>query len=157
MITSYFLATKTNTINIQLEELFSFEVIKEEINLNTLGIWNWIQFREPDRLNQCDCVPLGPKLVYTNTNVPTLTTKTRINYSSLGAFSNKVNNELGELGIIDLNPVNVLMKIGELPQTCGVSKSICPIWIRPTDNFLTHSRTSSSINEIWSRKCNKYK
>ena len=43
-----------------------------------------------------------------------------------------------------------------LPQTCGVSKAVCLIWIWPTDNFLTHSRTSYRINELWSSKYNKH-
>ena len=35
------------------------------------------------------------------------------------------------------------------PQTCGGNKSVCPVWIRPTDNFLTHLGESFSINERW--------
>ena len=38
-------------------------------------------------------------------------------------------------------------------QTCGGSKSVCPVWIWPTDNFLTHTRTSFKINECWSGQC----
>ena len=44
-----------------------------------------------------------------------------------------------------------------LPQTCGGSKYICPVWIRPTANFLTHLRTSFSINKHWSSKWNTHK
>ena len=39
-----------------------------------------------------------------------------------------------------------------LPQTCAGSKSVCQVWIRPTDNFLAQPRTSFRINELWSNK-----
>ena len=41
----------------------------------------------------------------------------------------------------------------ELPQNFGGSKSVCPIWIQPTNVFLTHSKTSFSINKLWSNLC----
>ena len=37
-----------------------------------------------------------------------------------------------------------------LPQTCRGGKSICPVCIRLTENFLTLPRTSFGINEFWS-------
>ena len=40
----------------------------------------------------------------------------------------------------------------ELQPTCGGSKSICTVWIRPTEDFLTHLGTSFSIREHWSNK-----
>ena len=42
------------------------------------------------------------------------------------------------------------------PQTCGGRKSVCPIWILPTYNFLTRPGTSFRINEHLSSKCNKH-
>ena len=44
-----------------------------------------------------------------------------------------------------------------LLQTCAGSKSICPVWIRPTENLLPHPRTSFSINELWSNKYDTHK
>ena len=41
----------------------------------------------------------------------------------------------------------------ELPQTYGESKYICTVWIRPTENLLTHPKTSYRINEFWSDQC----
>ena len=38
-------------------------------------------------------------------------------------------------------------------KNCGESKSVRPVWIHPTDNFLTHPRTSFIINERWSDQC----
>ena len=38
-------------------------------------------------------------------------------------------------------------------KNCGGSKSACPVWIRPTDNFESYPRTSFSINKRWSGKC----
>ena len=35
----------------------------------------------------------------------------------------------------------------DLPETCGRIKSICKVWIRPTDNVIAHLRTSFSIND----------
>ena len=45
-----------------------------------------------------------------------------------------------------------------LPQTCrGRGGSVCPVWIRPTENFQLHPRTSFRINEHWSNKYNTHK
>ena len=41
----------------------------------------------------------------------------------------------------------------DLPQTCGGRKSVCPVWIRPTENLQSHPMTSFRINE---RRSNKY-
>ena len=40
----------------------------------------------------------------------------------------------------------------DLPQTCGWKKSICPVWIIPTDNLQSLLRTSFRVNEIWPNK-----
>ena len=35
----------------------------------------------------------------------------------------------------------------DLPQTCGGSKNLCPVWINPTENMITHLRKiSGSMN-----------
>ena len=44
-----------------------------------------------------------------------------------------------------------------LPETCGGRKSVCLVWIRLTDIFLTHTRTTFWINEFWSNKYDTYK
>ena len=36
-----------------------------------------------------------------------------------------------------------------LPQACRGRKSVCLVWICPTDNFLSHTRTSIRINNQW--------
>ena len=45
----------------------------------------------------------------------------------------------------------------DLPQTFGGIKYVCQFWIRPTDNFLTHQRTSFRTNERWYNKYNTHK
>ena len=45
----------------------------------------------------------------------------------------------------------------DLPQTFGGMESTCPVWIRPTENLLTHPRKSFRINELWYNKYDKYK
>ena len=45
----------------------------------------------------------------------------------------------------------------KLPQSCGVSKYIYPVWIRTTYNFLIHTRTIFRINYHWSSKWNTHK
>ena len=37
----------------------------------------------------------------------------------------------------------------DLPHTFGGRKYICPVWIRPTEKFLTYPRISFVINERW--------
>ena len=68
--------------------------------------------------------------------------------------------------MIYLNPINVLMMTGEiknghpchnLTQTYRERKIVCPVWIQPTDNFLTHPRTSFRINERWYNKYDTHK
>ena len=39
-----------------------------------------------------------------------------------------------------------------LPQSCKGSKFVRPVWIRHTDHFQSHLRTSFSIIERWSKK-----
>ena len=41
----------------------------------------------------------------------------------------------------------------KLPQTCGVRKYVCPVWIPPKDSFQSHPRTSIGINE---QQCDQY-
>ena len=45
----------------------------------------------------------------------------------------------------------------DLPQTSGGLKSVCPVWIRPTGNFQSHTRKSFRINERWSNNCNTHR
>ena len=41
----------------------------------------------------------------------------------------------------------------DLTETCGGSKSVCPVWIRSIDNLQSHTRTSFRINEHLSDQC----
>ena len=101
-------------------------------------------------LTQWAFVTLGTKLIYKTENLPTLTTKT--NWMKLGILN-------------WIQSINWLQKVEshnrhpyhDIPQTCGGSKSICPILIRPTENFPTHPRTSFMINERWSSKWDKHR
>ena len=77
-------------------------------------------------------------------------------YSST-AKTNINNNQQEEIGKIYLNPVNQLMITitqphnrhpkHDLPQTCGLIKSVRPVWILSTDNFQCHPSKSFRINE----------
>ena len=45
----------------------------------------------------------------------------------------------------------------ELPKTCGGRKSVYLVWIRPTDNLVTHPRRIFRINECQSNRYDTYK
>ena len=45
----------------------------------------------------------------------------------------------------------------DLPQNLEGRKSVCPVWIGPTDNFLTHLRKIFRVNERWSNKWDTHK
>ena len=45
----------------------------------------------------------------------------------------------------------------DLTQTCSGRKSVRLLWIQPTENFLTHPRTSFRIIERWSNKYDTHK
>ena len=71
-----------------------------------------------------------------------------------------------ELGIINLKIVNILMTTGEikirhpchdLTKTWRRGKSLCLVWIRPTDNYITHPRKRFTKNEHWPNKWNTQK
>ena len=100
-----------------------------------------------------------------NWKTSNLNQETWMNYSSIISWSNKINNQQEDLGNIDLKPVNQLMTTSEiknchpchnLPQTYRGSKYVCTIWIRLTENFITHPRKNFRINKSWSSKCNKH-
>ena len=40
----------------------------------------------------------------------------------------------------------------DFPQVYGGRKSLCPIWVFPTEDFQSHLGKSFSINEFWSDK-----
>ena len=40
----------------------------------------------------------------------------------------------------------------DLPQTFGGRKSVCLVWLQPTENLQSHPRTSFRINERYSDK-----
>ena len=40
----------------------------------------------------------------------------------------------------------------DLPQSCGGVKSVCPVWIWPTENLQSRLRESFRINEHWYNK-----
>ena len=68
------------------------------------------------------------------------------------------NCKLEELGIILLNPTNVLITTGLITKTgtlsmtfnkpVGGSKPVCSVCICPTEIFLTHLRKQFRINEL---------
>ena len=41
----------------------------------------------------------------------------------------------------------------DLPQACGGSKSVCQIFIWPTDNLQSHPGKTFRTNELWSNQC----
>ena len=43
--------------------------------------------------------------------------------------------------------------IHDLPQSCGGGKSICLVWIRPTDDFQSRPGKQFRINECWYGQC----
>ena len=97
--------------------------MKETINTKNLVIWTWIHSRKhnlPQKnckgLTQWAFMPPGTKLIYTTANLPNLAIKTRMNSYSITAWINKINNQLEELGMIDLNPINQLMTTSEITQ-----------------------------------------
>ena len=45
----------------------------------------------------------------------------------------------------------------DLPQTCRGRKYICPVWIRPTEDFLTHLRKNFRVNKLWYNKYDTHK
>ena len=81
-------------------------------------------------------VHLMPKLTYTTSNF------------------NNLRNCLESNKFIDgnrWNPPNQ-QPVQNLPQTFRGSKYVCTVWIRLTENFQSHPRTSFRINEHWSNK-----
>ena len=109
------LAVWINSINNQLGEFLWLEVIKEKINRENLGRRTWINFRNQISHKKCNglaqwtFVPLGTTLIYTTANIPTLATKTFLTSSYLTYLINTINNQLDELGMVDLKPLNQLM------------------------------------------------
>ena len=83
------------------------------------------------RLTQWAFVTLGGILTYTTSNL------------------NNLRNFLESNTYIDCNKCNHKNRHPHhnLPQTCGGSKSVCPVWIWTTDHFQSHLRTSFRINE----------
>ena len=45
----------------------------------------------------------------------------------------------------------------DITQAWGGRKYVCPVWIKPTDNFQSHLSTSFRINEFWSNVCDTHK
>ena len=72
-------------------------------------------------------------------------------------------NKLGWL--TSIQPINWWLQVQphnrhplhNLPQTYRVIKAVCPIFIRPKYNLLTHPRKIFSTNELWCSKCNKHR
>ena len=92
-------------------------------------------------LNQWAFVSLGLTLTYTTTTVSNLRNCLESNQCIDDTMQNNQN----------WHPRH------DLPQICGGNKSVCPVWIHITDNFLTHPRTSFRINELWSNKYDTHK
>ena len=93
------------------------------------------------RLTQWDFVPLGPTLIHKTSNL------------------NNLRNFLEANTFIDVNRWNHKNRHPhhDLTQTYRESKSICPVRIRPSENFKSHLRKCFSINEHWSNKYDTHK
>ena len=104
-------------------------------------------------LTQWDLVPLGTNLtttdnVYKSMLLPLLKIHlSKLRKKSLGWLTWRQSIHLWQQAKLkNWHPPH------DLPQTYRGIKSTCPVCIQPTDNFLTHSRTSLRINERWSNK-----
>ena len=87
-------------------------------------------------LTHWDFLPLGTTLTYTTSNLKNFRNCLEGNqYIDDNRWNNK-----------NRNPWH------DPSQTCGGSKTVCPVLIRPTEYFLTHPRTSFMINEWWTNK-----
>ena len=76
------------------------------------------------------------------------THKLTINEISLWYFiSSKATSWSKKIWAPNLNPCQNLTK------KCEGSKSVCPVWIRPTANLQSYPRTFFRINEHWSNQC----
>ena len=75
-------------------------------------------------------------------------------FSSIAKNNEK--NQQKQLGVVDLNQINLLIMksatkkchpFHDLPQICGGSKYVCPVWIWPTETFnYTEGKVSGLIN-----------
>ena len=92
-------------------------------------------------ITQCKFVPLGPTLTYKTSNFKNLSKWYEANQCIDGDMWTSKNQ----------HPHH------NLPQTFSWRKSICLVWIRPADNFLTHLRRSFRINELWSNRVDTHK
>ena len=88
-------------------------------------------------LTQWEFLSLGPKLIYKNENLKNLGWLTWIQSIYWWLQVNHKN----------CHPHH------DLPKTYRGIKAVCTVWIRPTENFITHPRYNGSINEHWSYKC----
>ena len=120
-----------NEINDQLEELFLPGLMKKTIHRRNLEKCNWFQFKKTNipqnkckGLTQWAIVPLGPTLIYTTKKrISNLTNKTWlvILISLLRLLQWTMNNEIEVLGMIDLNPINILMTTSETTKSLTLS------------------------------------
>ena len=67
-------------------------------------------------LTQWAFVTLGSILIHKNSNLIYFDTKTSMNYYFLATYINTMNNELEELGMVELNPVKQLMMKSEITK-----------------------------------------
>ena len=145
------LTDKANANNHEIEELGMVYLDKINIYLTTSEISS-----NPSKIGQgliqWDLVPLCI-LLYTTPRKGTVLCDVYVSmifnlsscptsYSTDKANSN--NNEVEELMMMTLYPINH----HDLPQNCGGSKYLCPFWICPTANLITHSRKSFIINDL---------
>ena len=103
---------------------------------NMTSCWKYLDQKQNNckGLIQWAFVPLGLTLSYTTSNMKNLWNCLEANQCF---DENRWNHN-------NWHPCN------NLTHTRRRRKSICPVWISPIDNLITHPRTICSINECWS-------
>ena len=123
--------------------IHNWKNIKNKQQKNMTFCWKYWDHSKNncEELTQWNSVLLGATLTYTT---PKLNNLRKLPESNQCIDGNRRNNK-------KRHP-----RYG-LPQTWGGRKSICPVWIRPTENLQAHPRKSFRINERWSNKYDTYK
>ena len=116
-----------------------------KINSLLWGLYIYLQLATKilQEITQWALLPLVKNLIY-NTNNKNFLFVGFIYQSSVTNLRNCL--EVDQWYYDDIWDHKNLHPRNNLPQTCGVRKLVCTVWIRPTDNFLTHPMTSFRIN-----------
>ena len=110
------------------------------INKNKKMNFCWKAFyhslNNSEGLTQWAFAPLGPTFTYTTANLKKFRNFLEANQFIYGDMRYHKNRQ----------PCHNLIR------ACGGGKSVCLVWIRPTENLQSHPRTSFRINERWYNK-----